>query len=282
MTPSVTIDVPTPSPSPTVAPTPAPIDVDAVMTHARVLAVDIGLRNSGSNGDVKASDYLAAQVRAFGWSVEKREFPLPQGGVSWNVVGSPAGFDPLKPHIIVGGHYDSLNGPGANDNATGVSVALEVARALALHPGNVPVEFIGFGAEERQPTPTVHHHVGSRWFVDHMSAAERKAVAVMMNVDMVGLGSTLYCPRLATGPREGADRCLRTAQQLHLTAKPRVTPDYSDHGTFIKAGMNAAWVWTGEDPCCNHSPRDTFEHVKREDVFRAATLVLAIVRSYTG
>jgi hypothetical protein len=279
--PTVTVEVPTPSPTPTPDQS-LVISLDRVMEHTRVLAKDIGLRNSGSEGDAKAAQYLVSQIQGVGWTADKREFPLPQGGVSWNVVGTPPGFDALKPHLIVGGHYDSLNGPGANDNATGVAVALEVMRSVATYSAPLPVEFIGFGAEERQPTPTIHHHVGSRWFVDHLTGAEKAAIVSMENVDMVGLGATIYCPHIATGPTEGAERCLRIAHGLGYDARPKVTPDYSDHGTFLKAGVDAVWIWTGEDPCCNHSVRDTFEHVKRSDVARAATLSLAIVRSYTG
>jgi Zn-dependent M28 family amino/carboxypeptidase len=255
--------------------------MDAVMSDVRVLAVDIGLRNSGSNGDVRASEYVAGRIAALGWKVERRPFPLPQGGQSWNVVGTPPGFDETKPYLIVAGHYDSLNGPGANDNATGVAVALEIARSVAGSRAVLPVMFVGFGAEERQPTPTVHHHVGSRWYVSHMSAAAKTALVAMVNVDMVGWGSTIYCPRLARGPREGADRCLRVASDLDIRAKPRVTPDWSDSGSFLRSGMDAVWVWTGDDPCCNHSPKDTMARVRARDVEQAATLALAIVRSYT-
>jgi peptidase M28-like protein len=279
VTPTATV-APTPTPTPT--PVPSGLDIDAVMDHVRALSAEIGLRNSGSNGDVKASMYLADRLRSFGWTAERRAFPLPQGGESWNVVGTPPGFDDTKPYLIVGGHYDSLNGPGANDNATGPAIALEIAHSVAIAPAALPVMFVGFGAEERQPTPTVHHHVGSRWFVSHMSAASKEALVSMINIDMVGIGSTIACPRLATGSREGADRCLRVAKSLGYPAIAKVTPDWSDHGTFLKAGMDASWVWTGEDPCCNHSPRDTFAHVHRDDIARAATVAGAIVRSYSS
>jgi Zn-dependent M28 family amino/carboxypeptidase len=196
-------------------------------------------------------------------------------------VGTPPGFDENKPYVIVGGHYDSLNGPGANDNATGVSVALDVARVVDSAPGRFPVVFVGFGGEERQPTPNRDdHHVGSRDYVARMSPAARKNLKVFVNVDMVGHGDVIECDRLATGPREGSDRCLRLARELGIPAKQRITPDWSDHGTFLKAGLNAAWVWTGDYKCCYHNPRDTTAIVRTGDLRRSSTLALAIVRSY--
>lgn len=259
------------------------LDHAKVMDHVRALAVEIGLRNAGSNGDERAARYIAERIERLGWAVERRAFALPQGGESTNVVGIPPGFDETQPYVIVGGHFDSLNGPGANDNATGVGVAMEIARTLDAKPGRVPVVFVAFGAEERQPTPNRDdHHIGSRHYVSKMSAAARKNLRAFVNVDMVGRGDVIECNRLATGPREGSDRCARLARELGYAVKQRVTPDWSDHGSFLRAGMNASWVYTGEVPCCYHNPKDTIAIIDEDDLRRSSTLSLAIVRSYSG
>ena len=271
-----------PAAPPTATPFAERIDHAAVMEHVRALSVEIGLRNAGSDGDERASNYIAERIRRLGWTVERRPFALPQGGESTNVVGTPPGFDEGRPYVIVGGHYDSLNGPGANDNATGVAVAMEIARTVDAKPGRLPVLFVGFGAEERQPTPDRDdHHIGSRSYVSKMSAAARENLVAFVNVDMVGHGDVLECDRLSSGPREGADRCLRIAKELGYRVTQRVTPDWSDHGSFLRAGLNAAWVWTGDYPCCYHNPKDTMAIVRSDDLRRASTLSLAIVRSYS-
>jgi peptidase M28-like protein len=271
-----------PTTPPPATPVVEQLDVDAIMDHVRALSVEIGLRNAGSKGDERASTYLADRIARLGWHVERRPFPLPQGGVSWNVVGTPPAFDESAPYVIVGGHYDSLNGPGANDNATGVAVALEVARSVDMRPAPLPVVFVGMGAEERQPVPERAHHVGSRHYVSKMSGEARRNLRAYMNVDMVGHGDVIQCPRMSSGPREGADRCLRLAKQLGIAARARITPDWSDNGSFLRAGMNASWVWTGDYTCCYHNPKDTIDIVRRDDVRRAGALALAIVRSYTS
>jgi hypothetical protein len=63
--------------------------------------------------------------------------------------------------------------------------------------------------------------------------------------------------------------------------RERETPDWSDNGTFLREGMNATWLWTGEYPCCYHNPKDTIDIVRPGDVDRSGRLALAIVRSYT-
>jgi hypothetical protein len=277
---------PSASPSPSAPASPTPfaerLDHDAVMDHVRALSVEIGLRNGGSDGEERASKYIAGRVARLGWNVERRPFPLPQGGESTNVVGIPPGFDERKPYVIVGGHYDSINGPGANDNATGIGAALEVIRAVDRRPGRIPVLFVAFGAEERQPTgDRDDHHIGSRFYVSKMSAAARRNLRAMVNLDMIGRGAVIQCPRMSTGPREGSDRCLRIAKELGFAAEPRVYPDWSDHGSFLREGMNASWVYTGNVQCCYHNPRDTIDEIHQEDLRRTETLSLAIVRSYS-
>ncbi|HVL82093.1 MAG TPA: M28 family peptidase, partial [Actinomycetota bacterium] len=239
----------------------------------------IGYRASGSEGDERAATHQAEVLRSLGLEVELDDFPLPQGGVSWNVIGRPPGFAYDRPYLIVGGHYDSLNGPGANDNATGIGVSLELMRVLAERPASLPVVYIGFGAEERQPYPERVNHVGSRHHVATMNADQKANLTAFLNVDMVGRGDVLIAGRLRTGSREATQRLLDAGRRTGVPVTERVTPDWSDHGPFLKAGMNAGWIWAGEDPLF-HSPRDTFDRVQPHLVERAGRLALAFLRSY--
>ena len=269
----------TTSPVPTIDP--GAFGLDAAMEHVRALAVEVGNRMAGTEGDGLAAEYIARRLEALGWRAERRPFPLPQGGESWNVVGIPPGFDEREPYLLLGGHYDSLNGPGANDNASGIGVVLEIARAVDVRPAPLPVLVVAFGAEERQPTPDRPHHIGSLDYVAKMSPDARRNLTAMVNVDMVGHGDTITCGRMSVGPREGTERCVRLAGELDIPARERVTPDWSDNGSFLTEGMNAAWLWTGELPCCFHNPRDTIDVVRPADVDRSGRLALAIVRSYS-
>ena len=251
------------------------------MTHVRALAVEIGRRDAGLPAAARAADWIAGEVRKLGWTVERQTFPLPQGGVSWNIVGRPPGF--RGRYLLVGGHYDTLRGPGANDNATGIGVALEIARVVSLRPAALPVAFVAFGAEELQPVPGIgQHHFGSRHYVARMSPEARRDLAAYVNVDMVGVGPVVYCIRMSIGPRDGTLRCVREGVRLGIATREIVTPDWSDNGSFLRAGLNAASLWTGEQPCCLHSPRDTIERVQPDAVARAGRLALAILRSFSA
>lgn len=58
--------------------------------------------------------------------------------------------DTCKKQIVIGAHWDSYNGPGADDNASGVSVVLELARYFNQQKTSIPfnIKFVLFGAEE--------------------------------------------------------------------------------------------------------------------------------------
>ena len=113
-------------------------------------------------------------------------------GVGYNVIGIIEGSDPvLKDEvIIIGGHLDHLGYcyemmPGANDNASAVSVMLGMAEAMAkceIKPKRT-IMFLAFGAEEQAV-------VGSKYYLEHPKFPLEKTVA-FLNMDGVGCGDRI-------------------------------------------------------------------------------------------
>jgi Zn-dependent M28 family amino/carboxypeptidase len=64
---------------------------------------------------------------------------------------------------MVGAQLDTVpQAPGAEDNASGVSVLIEAARLAAQRPTRLPVMFVAFAAEEPRGDGEAWHHFGSR------------------------------------------------------------------------------------------------------------------------
>jgi hypothetical protein len=113
----------------------------------------------------------------------------------YNIVGILAGSDPVlrKEYVIVGAHADhcgrlmGLLFPGANDNASGTAVVLEVGRALAAAPQRAKrsVVIALFGGEESGLK-------GSEYLASHLPPSLGKP-AFMLNFDMVGAGDGIRC-----------------------------------------------------------------------------------------
>ncbi|OTG86493.1 hypothetical protein B9T31_08370 [Acinetobacter sp. ANC 4558] len=87
--------------------------------------------------------------------------------------------------ILVGAHYDSVpDGPGINDNASGVSVLLEFMNQLSLlkEPPKYTIRLAFWDSEETGA-------VGSKNYVSKLNTAQLQEIKTYINLDMVGTGS---------------------------------------------------------------------------------------------
>ncbi len=93
-----------------------------------------------------------------------------------------AALDSSAP-LILGAHYDTVPGaPGADDNASGVAVLLELARYLATQPRPRPIWCVAFDMEE-------YGLLGSRAYAQSLQS-QNQAVHLMVSLEMLG-----YCDR---------------------------------------------------------------------------------------
>lgn len=106
--------------------------------HVRRLASGIGERNLWNPARLEAAARHAEEaLRSAGAEprIEAFELPEPPRGPVRNVLADLPGASRPSEIVVVGAHYDSVQGsPGANDNATGTAAALEIARLLAGRP----------------------------------------------------------------------------------------------------------------------------------------------------
>ncbi|XXY44473.1 M20/M25/M40 family metallo-hydrolase [Sorangium sp. So ce269] len=223
-----------------------------------------------------------------GVTVEITTKVTPRMAPASNVVGLlPArdGSPHAGEYIVLGAHYDHLGfggnsysrapgvhavHPGADDNASGTAMLLEVARRLTALPTRPDrnVLFIAFGAEELGT-------IGSRHFVDHPPAAlaGMKPVVAMINADMVGRmrEDKLLVDGLGTSPAwkpivDDAARGLGFALQYGVEGFGA-----SDHTSFTASRVPVAFLFTGvhED---YHRPSDTADKINAAGVSRCAVL----------
>ncbi|WP_413511383.1 M20/M25/M40 family metallo-hydrolase [Myroides odoratus] len=167
---------------------------DRIKTTLDYLASDELLgRDSGHEGNVKAANYLANALREYGIKPysENYEDKLLEVENTWNVVGVIPGQDPkLKNEIVVlGAHYDHIGiqkpiagdsiANGANDNASGVSILLELARNLTKKEMKRTVLICFFTAEELGL-------LGSKHLANRLKQEEANVV-LMLNFEMLGV-----------------------------------------------------------------------------------------------
>ncbi|MBY6367469.1 M28 family metallopeptidase [Rhodococcoides corynebacterioides] len=154
--------------------------------------------------------------------------------------------------VMAGAHLDSVpEGPGINDNGTGVAAVLESALRMGGAPQTTNAVRFGFwGAEELGL-------VGSTKYVEGLSEEDAAAIALYLNFDMVGSNNPGYLvydgddsdkEGAPAGPA-GSDAIERTFEE-RLAAKDADGTDFdgrSDYGPFIEVGIPAGGVFSGAD-----------------------------------
>ncbi|MDQ3699731.1 MAG: M28 family metallopeptidase [Chloroflexota bacterium] len=186
-----------------------------------------------------------------------------------NVVATRSGAGAGTPRIVLGAHYDSVPvSPGANDNASGTALLLELARTLGAQPPNADLTFIAFGAEELGL-------LGSAHYVATLPAEARAGLRAMLNFDMVGVGDEL---------RVGGDDALMRltedvaqGQGLRLGRLSRDVTRSSDQASFIAAGIPSVFFHVTEDPHY-HSATDVPPNLSPERLQQIGEIGAAVVR----
>ena len=188
-------------------------------------------------------------------------------GESSNVVATPPGGDCT---LIAGGHLDSVaNGPGANDNASGTAVVVEMARVLAADGEFDDVCFVLFGAEEIGL-------LGSAHYVDSLTDLQRLTVRAMLNFDMLGVGNELPIG----GSRSITEVIADQAEALGIDVLVSSLPDGlgSDHASFDAVGIPAVII----NCFCDanyHTAQDVPMFVEPERLKEAGDLGLATIEA---
>jgi len=133
-----------------------------------------------------AVEYFAGVLASFGYEVDLQSFKYPwkyYDAESKNIVVTKTGRSSKQ--IIVGAHYDSVYTGGVDDNGSGVSVVLEVAKRLFGVDTPYTIVFILFGSEEVG-------YQGSKAYAQKMSEEDVANTICMINLDSVFAGTYRY------------------------------------------------------------------------------------------
>ena len=202
---------------------------------------------------------------------------------TYNVIGMLPGADPQASReiVLVGAHYDHLGDDGrgrifrgADDNASGAAVVLEIARAIAdsgLKPRRTIVPAAWTGEEAGL--------VGSNYFAANPLFPLERIVS-SIQLDMVGAGTpgTLVTAGAAAYPRHYR-HLAESARDLGLALRPDAV-GASDHLAFARKKVPSFLLHSaGEHPNC-HTIRDTPAAINRKALESAARLAaLAVWRT---
>jgi hypothetical protein len=188
--------------------------------------------------------------------------------------------------IVVAAHFDHLGVrdqvlyPGADDNASGVAMLLEVARAWA-RGGEKPkrsLMFLGFDLEE-------DGLFGSRYFAAHPPVPLER-VALVITADMIGRAFAGVChsqvfvmgTEHAPGLRPWIERASHSLPlKVGLIGTDLLVLDRSDYGPFRARRVPYLFFSTGENPVY-HKPQDIPETLDYPQLEAISRLIQEVVR----
>ncbi len=129
--------------------------------HVIELCDEIGERNYIYYASLEeAADYIASEFKKYGYDLQMQSYDIEDREYQ-NIIATKKGSAKPQEVVIIGAHYDSVIGsPGANDNGSGVSALLELARLTSGAETNRTVKFIAFVNEE--PPFFLSSDMGSR------------------------------------------------------------------------------------------------------------------------
>lgn len=199
----------------------------------------------------KVSDYTAVlidkaslQERPSSVKVNIENKLIPDFKTS-NVIGIVKGTEKPDSIIMITAHYDHLGGlgsdtyfPGANDNASGISLLLDLAKHCAANPQPYSIVFICFSGEEAGL-------IGSKYFTENPLVPLNK-IRFLINIDLAGTGDDGIAVVNASVFPKDFDKLKNINQSKNYFGyiKSRGKAANSDHYWFTEKGVPSFFIYT--------------------------------------
>jgi Zn-dependent M28 family amino/carboxypeptidase len=262
--------------------------------HIRQL-VAIGPRVAGTPGAEKARDYITAQLKGFGLTVEEQPFeartpagPTKMVNLRVTLPGAAAlrrgseqagsGHD----RLIIAGHYDTkqfreFTFVGANDGGSSAAFLIEMARVLKDRKNALPIELLFLDGEEAVVDWNTGNDntYGSRYYVEAArQAGTLPQIRALVLVDMIGdrdlrISRESNSTAWLTDIIWGAAKTLKRREFLE-----RETPIEDDHLRFLEAGVPAVDIIDLDYPAW-HTAGDTLDKVSAASLQAVGEVLLA-------
>ena len=161
--------------------------VNSIQKHINKLAVEIGPRPVTNEQSIKKTEnYITNYFENIGLEVKQQRYKYDNYDIANVIAGSQKNLLASK-YYVIGAHYDSVPETyGADDNASGIAVLLELARYTIQEKISLPVRFVAFTAEE-PPTFSTRHQ-GSKVFVKSVKEKKDEILGAII-LEMVGYTS---------------------------------------------------------------------------------------------
>ncbi|MCZ4318727.1 M28 family peptidase [Aequorivita viscosa] len=234
--------------------------------------VDFGVKEPGTGAIENAKDWIINRYQTLGYTaVETQDFTV-YGQTTSNIIVTKTGSVYPNTFLIIDGHYDTVNGPGANDNGSGTVLILELARLLKDVDTEYSIKFIHFSGEEEGL-------IGSEFYVNNTVIPENLDIKLVLNIDQVGgvagmNNNTIVCERDESPPNYNNAASAQATQEmanafgLYSSLQTEISYAYgSDYVPFENNGEVITGLYEKNESPYTHGPNDIIENMDPNYVF---------------
>ena len=255
---------------------------------------NLGVKTTGSVANANTLNWIKNKYLSYGYSasqIVEDPFSYTSGGNtinSKNLVITKTGTLYPNKYVIVCGHFDSIIGPGVNDNGSGTSIILEAARILKDVPTEYSIKFIHFSGEEQGLKGSLHYanniaYNGSNRVLD---------IKLVFNLDQVGgkMGNnnnTVYCDQdLGGNPNNNAASAIVTQElitctQLYSPLQTAIDPaESTDYIPFELKGEVITGYFERIRSNYPHTVNDTFANTDPVYIFNIGKASVGAIQHF--
>lgn len=253
---------------------------------------NLGIKKTGTQANTNTLNWIKNKYLSYGYTASQiTESPFTYGSVSSkNLIITKTGTLYPNKYVIICGHFDTINGPGVNDNGSGTSIILEAARILQNVPTEYSIKFIHFSGEE-QGLVGSSHYVNN---VVYQNGVRKLDIKLVFNLDQVGgvkgnNNNTVYCDEDQGGltsnnaASAAVTQQLRNCTTLYSPLQTAVDPAAdTDYIPFEQKGEIITGFFERIRSTFPHSSKDTFANVDPVYVYNIGKATVGALQHFAA
>lgn len=250
----------------------------------------LGVKTTGSVENENALNWIRNKYLSYGYSENQMEEDTFSIGKlkSKNLIITKKGTLYPDKYIIIRGHFDSINGPGVNDNGSGTSIILEAAKILKDIPTEYSIKFINFSGEEQGL-------YGSRHYVNevvYQNKTRQINIKMVFNLDQVGgkkgmFNDTVFCDEDQGGSSKNNEASKQVTKELMICTtlysplQAKIDPaEDTDYISFEKKGEVITGFFEYLRSDLPHTADDTFANTDVQYVFNIGKAAIGALQHF--
>lgn len=242
------------------------------LANTMITLTGFGVKEPGTQALDDTRDWILGKYADWGYTDVVDDAFTYSGFPVDNIIATKTGTVYPNTYLILCAHYDTKNGVGANDNGTGTSIILEMARLLKDVQTEYSIKFIHFSVEEEGL-------IGSQHYVDNTVIPQNLDILLVYNIDEVGglsgmTNDIVTCERDESFPAgndaasDAATTTLANCIQLYSNLNTEISYAYaSDYMPFQSNGEIITGLYEKNETPYAHTAMDVMANLDTSYVF---------------